>query len=414
MDNLADAAPFVIDPSGRDVLGEAERIRALGPVTCVEMPGGVRAWAVSDQGLLRRLLVDPRVSKDAYQHWPTWIRGEISADWPLFAWVAVRSMLTAYGGDHRRLRGLVAGAFTARRVAALRPRIEGITGDLLNGLAGLSPDRPVDLREHYTYQLPVKVICELFGIGDEVNRAEVSRCVDVLFNIGKAPEQTAAAFFSLQQIFRNLVAEKRERPGDDLSSALIAARDGDTPPLSEEELVDTLAMLVGAGHDTTTNLLGNAIVAMLTHPGQLACVRGGDVTWDDVIEETLRNQPPTPNMPLRFPVEDIDLGDGVTLRAGEPILACYGAAGRDPLVYGSDVGRFDVTRAVKDHLGFGHGAHHCLGAPLARLEAAIALPALFERYPDLTLAVEPGQLLPLESFVANGYRALPAWLTSRA
>ena len=118
---------------------------------------------------------------------------------------------------------------------------------------------------------------------------------------------------------------------------------------------------------------------------------------------------PLPNLPLRFAVEDIDIG-GVTLRAGEAILACYGAAGRDPLVYGRGAGQFDVTRAAKDHLAFDYGVHHCLGAPLARLEAAIALPAIFERYPDLTLAVDPGELMPLESFVSNGYRALPVWL----
>lgn len=407
--------PFVIDPTGRDVLGEAERIRALGPVTRVEMPDGVLAWAVSDQGLLRRLLVDPRVSKDAYRHWPAWIEGEISSDWPLFPWVAVRNMLTAYGPDHRRLRGLIAGAFTARRITALRPRIEAITSDLLNELADLPPDRPADLRERYTYQLPIKVICELFGIGDEATREELSRCVDILFNIGKAPEATLAAFQRLQQILRELVADKREHPGDDLSSALITARDGDTSPLSEEELVDTLALFVSAGHETTVNLLGNAIVAMLTHPDQLDLVRGGNLTWEEVIEETLRNQAPVPNLPLRFAVEDIhidtDTGEGVTLRTGEAILACYGAAGRDPLVHGRDADRFDVTRTAKTHLAFGHGVHHCLGAPLARLEAAIALPALFERYPDLTLAAEPDGLLPLESFVSNGYRALPARLT---
>ncbi|QYC40314.1 Cytochrome P450 107B1 [Nonomuraea coxensis DSM 45129] len=410
MDSHADVAPFVIDPRGRDVLGEAALIRAIGPVALVEMPGGVQAWAVSDQRLLRRLLVDPRVSKDAYRHWPAWINGEIPPDWPLFAWVAVRNMLTAYGPDHRRLRGLIAGAFTVRRIADLRPRIEVITADLLNELAGLPPGRPVDLRERYAYQLPIRVICELFGISDKGTREEVSRCVDALFNIGKSPEETAAAFPRLQRILRELVAEKRERPGDDLSSALIAARDDEAPPLSEDELVDTLALFVSAGHETTVNLLGNAIVALLTHPGQLGRVHAGDVTWEDVIEETLRHQPPVPNLPLRFAVEDIGIGDGVTLRAGDAILACYGAAGRDPLVHGPDADRFDVARSVKDHLAFGHGVHHCLGAPLARLEAAIALPALFERYPDLTLAAEPGELLPLESFVSNGYRALPVRL----
>jgi cytochrome P450 len=411
MESPADIAPIVIDPAGGDIFGEADRIRALGPAARVELPGGVPGWAVSDLGLLRRLLVDPRVSKNAYQHWPAFIKGEIPPGSPLFAWVAVRNMLTADGLDHQRLRGLVAGAFTARRVAAMRPRIEAITAGLLDGLADLAPDRPVDLREGYTYRLPLTVICELFGIEDEATRAELSRCLDVILRPGEAPEEIAAAFPRQQQIFRELIAEKRERPGEDLTSALIAARDGDTPPLSEQELIDTLILFETAGQETTVNLLGNAAVAMLTHPDQLSRVRGGDITWADVIEETLRGQTPVPNLPLRFAVEDIDVGDGVTLRAGDAILACFGAAGRDPRVHGSDAGQFDATREDKQHLAFSFGPHHCIGEPLARLESQVALPALFERYPDLTLAVEPGELLPLGSFISTGYRALPAWLT---
>jgi cytochrome P450 len=410
MDDQTDAPPFVFDPAGRDILGEADRLRARGPVTLVELPDGVRAWAVSDQGLLRKLLVDPRVSRDPSRHWAAWNRGEISPDWPLFPWVAVSGMLNAYGPDHRRLRGPVAGAFTARRVAALRPRIEELADGLLDGLAGLPADKPVDLREHYTHPLPITVICELSGVTDEATREEVAHCSDVVFNVGKAPEQVATAFSRLRDILRDLVAGKRERPGDDISSALIAARDGDSPPLSEDELVDTLMAFVTAGHETTANLLCNAIVALLTRPGQLGRVLSGDVPWTDVIEESLRSQPPIPSMPLRYAVEDMDV-NGVTLHAGEAIIACFAAAGRDPLVYGSDAGLFDADRAFKDHLAFGYGAHHCIGAPLARLEASIALPAIFDRYPGLTLAVEPGELLPLESFVSSGYRALPAWLT---
>ncbi|MFC5834584.1 cytochrome P450 [Nonomuraea insulae] len=402
---MADPAPFVIDPTGRDIRGEADRIRELGLAARVELPGGVRAWAVSGQEPLRRLLTDDRVSKDAFLHWPAWIKGEISPEWPLFAWVAVRNMLTAYGPDHRRLRGLVSSAFTVRRTAALRPRIEAIAAELLAGLPG---GTVVDLRERYAYPLPIRVICELFGVRDEGSREEIRRCVDAFFQTGKAGVDTADAFPRLQGILRELVAEKRERPGDDLSSALIAVRDDDSR-LSEDELVDTLVLFLSAGHETTVNLLDNAIYALLTHPGQLALVREGRVTWEAVIEETLRNQAPIANLPLRFAVEDIDLGDGLTLRAGDPILACYGAAGRDPQVHGRDADRFDLTRAVKEHMAFGYGVHRCLGAPLARLEAAIALPALFRR--DPVLAAEPGGLLPLESFISNGHRSLPAVLS---
>jgi cytochrome P450 len=132
-----------------------------------------------------------------------------------------------------------------------------------------------------------------------------------------------------------------------------------------------------------------------------------------VVEETLRAESPIANLPLRFAVQDITLDDGVTLRKGDAILGCYAAAGRDPRVHGEDADRFDVTRANKEHIAFGYGIHHCLGAPLARLEATIALPALFDRYPHLTLAAEPSELQPLGSFISNGHRTLPVHLTTK-
>jgi 2-hydroxy-5-methyl-1-naphthoate 7-hydroxylase len=405
-------SPYVLDPYGGDVYAEAEHLRGLGRATPVELPHGVRAWAVSEQALLKSLLTDPRVSRDAYRHWPTWIRGEIAPDWPLFAWVAVRNMFTAYGPDHRRLRGLAARAFTARRTAQLRPRIEAIVAGLLDDLACTPPGSPADLRARFAYPLPITVICELFGVADEDTRQEVRRCVDAFFLTGRTtPDEAATAFPRLQGILRDLIADKRRHPGDDLSSALIAVSDDDDARLSEQELVDTLVLFLSAGHETTVNLLDNAIHALLTHPAQLARVRAGEVTWDDVVEETLRNRAPLANVPLRFAVEDIDLGDGLTLRAGEAVIACYAAAGRDPLVHGADAAVFDAARPVKDHLAFGYGAHHCLGAPLARLEAVVALPALFGRFPGLALAVPSEEILPLESFISNGHRELPVLLS---
>ncbi|MEV4867670.1 cytochrome P450 [Streptomyces syringium] len=374
------------------------------------------AWAVTTRPLLKELLTDPRVSKDPRRHWPTWINGEISPDWPLYTWVAVQNMFTAYGSDHKRLRVLVSKAFTARRTAALRPRIEEMTADLLDTLAAHGPDEIVDLREGYAYPIPIQVICELFGV-DAVNDTEtregLRRCVDSLFHTSADPEEVTANYTELYALLGGIVAAKRENPGDDMTSVLISAREEDGPGgsrLSEQELVDTLLLMIGAGHETTVNLLDNAIHALLTHPEQLALIRTGKAGWDDVIEETLRLQAPVANLPLRYAAEDIELDGGVTLRKGDAIIAAYAAAGRDPQLYGDTADDFDLTRADKDHLAFGHGVHHCLGAPLARLEAAVALPALFARFPELTLAAAPGELSPVESFISNGHRALPARL----
>jgi len=283
-------------------------------------------------------------------------------------------MLTAYGDDHRRLRRLISSAFTPRRTEMLRPRIEAIVTTLLDELDGL--DSPVDLRARFAYPLPIRVICDLFGIEDDATREEMRRCVDAFFRTTAGPEEIAAAFPRMREVLRAVVADKREHPADDMSTDLIAARDGGSP-LSEEELVDTLVLFQSAGHETTVNLLENAIHAMLTQPDQLAAVREGTATWDDVIEETLRAEPPLANLPLRFAVSDIELSDGLVIHAGDAILACYAAAGRDPSAYGHDADLFDITRPNKEHLAFGYGAHYCLGASLARLEASIALPALF-------------------------------------
>lgn len=373
----------------------------------MELPGEVVAWAVSDATLLKELLTDPRVSKDPRQHWPAWINGEITPEWPLFTWVAVTNMFTAYGADHRRLRKLVATAFTARRTAALRPRIEELTAGLIEKLAAVPAGEVVDLREEYCYPIPIQVICELFGVEDEKMREKFRTLVDSIFNTTADAEEVAATFEGIHVLLTELVALKRREPADDMTSLLIAAREEDGSRLTEPELIDTLLLVISAGHETTVNLLDNAIHLLLTHPEQRALVREGKASWSDVIEEALRVESPVASLPLRYAVEDIRAGD-VTIKKGDAILAAYAAAGRNPALHGADADRFDLTRVNKEHLAFGHGVHHCLGAPLARLEAEIALPALFERFPDLELGCAEDELRPVASFISNGHRALPA------
>lgn len=401
------SCPYVLDPAGTDLHAEAAQLRQRGVATQVELPGGIVAWAVTGYDTLKQLISDPRVSKDPRRNWPRWINGEITPDWPLYMWVAVENMFTADGEDHRRLRLLISRAFTPRRIAALHPRVEEITKTLLDRVAE-TPDGRADLRETFAYPLPIEVICHLMGIPDEP-RERLRRAVDIIFTTSATPEEAQSAQPEMFSIFSELVAAKREKPGDDLTSALIAARDEDGSRLTETELIDTLFLMISAGHETTVNLLDHAITALLTHPEQLALVRKGDVSWADVIEETLRWQPPVANLPLRFAIDDITIGD-VTIARGDAIIASYGAAGRDPDVHPAAPERFDVTRPNKDHLSFGHGAHYCLGVSLARLEAQVAIPALFGRFPDLALAVAPSELRPLPTFISNGHRTLPVAL----
>ncbi|MDF3290132.1 cytochrome P450 family protein [Streptomyces silvisoli] len=406
--------PVAIDPTGTDIHGEAARLRELGPAALVELPGGIPAWSVTSHGLLKRLLADPRVSKDPRQHWPVWQRGEITPTSWLHQWIGVTNMFTAYGSDHRRLRKLIAPAFTARRTEALAPRIEEITHQLLDAMSTTPKGYPVDLRAAFAHPLPMQVICELFGIPDAL-RADTARLVEAIVTAAATPDQAATTWHEIHELLADLIALKRANPDNDMTSVLVANRDedGDTR-LSDPELIDTLLLVIGAGHETTVNLIGNAVHALLTHPDQLHLLHKGTASWNDVIEETLRWAPSIASLPLRFAVEDIPIPGGTIIRKGDAILPNYAAAGRDPAHHDPDADQFDIARPHTDHLAFGHGVHHCLGAPLARLEARIALPALFDRFPGLQLAIEAERLRPVESFIAHGLSALPVHLIARS
>lgn len=405
-------APYLLDPTGADISREGAELRDRGPATLVELPGGVTAWSITSAPLMRQLLIDSRVSKDARQHWPRFQNGEIGPQWPLFIWVAVQNMFTAYGKEHTRLRRLVAPAFTARRTRALAPRIEAIAKGLINDIAAAGASgQPVDLRERFAYPLPIQVICELVGLPAE-QRADMKACVDGVFNSAISPEEAQANGERLYGILTGLVASKRETPGDDLTSDLISQRDEDGSSLNEQELLDTLLLVFSAGYDTTVNLLDQAVFNLLSRPGQLAHVRSGQATWDDVIEEALRAEAPVPHLPLRYAVEDIDLSGsaGVVIRQGDAILMSYGAANQDPAWHGETAAEFDVLRKQHDHLSFGYGTHMCLGAPLARLEASTALPMLFDRFPEMRFDRDPAQLGSVPTFLSNGHVSLPVLL----
>jgi cytochrome P450 len=289
------------------------------------------------------------------------------------------------------MRRLVSSAFSVRRIERLRDRVQEIVGDLFDAIAARGPDGVTDLVASFAFPLPFTVICELLGIPiggrDEFGRALVGMLV---------PTPTEAAYAAAKEssdrvveFLGTLVDDKRRDPDDALVSALIAARDGDER-LSEQELLSTIFQLIIAGHDTTSSLIGNGVVALLTHPEQLARLRADPSIVANAVEELIRYDAPVPHSTFRYALEPMELG-GVTIPAGAQIIVSLASASRDGGIY-ERPDALDVERAQVRHLGFGHGVHFCLGAPLARMEGQTALGELVRRFPDLRLAVPVEQL----------------------
>lgn len=406
--------PLAIDPMVERLREETALLREAGPLARIELLG-VPAWTITDHAQARRLLTDTRLVKDINE-WTLFREGVVGDQWPLIGMVDVdRSMFTVDGAEHRRLRTKTAQAITPRRLEQLRPVIEEITHRLLDDVAAQGADGgPVDLKTHFALPLPMSVVSRLMGV-DPALHPRLHVLYKAFFSTVTPQDERLAVIAELDEIFTGMVREKTAEPADDLTSALILADEGGEP-LTEEEVVGNLKAMVAAGHETTISLILHAVRALSDHPEQRDAVLAGQVSWDTVIEETLRWQPPSTHLLMRFAVEDIEVPgrDGEpagTIARGEGVVMSYSAVGRDRNHFGEDADSFNVRRPTPiRHISFGHGPHICPGAALSRLEAAIALPALYERFPALRLAVPTEEIRNMPVLTQNDLAALPVLL----
>ncbi|MEV0786381.1 cytochrome P450 [Streptomyces sp. NPDC050423] len=392
----------------QDLDGETARLRDAGRLARIELLG-VPAWTITRYADARELLVDPRLVKDL-DAWGLWQSGEVTHAWPLIGMVdAGRSMFTVDGAEHRRLRTKTSQALTPRRLEAIRPDIEKFTEELLDALADGGRDGAVvDLKSVFAQPLPMRVVGMLMGV-DPAENAMLTRQYKAFFSMLTPQDERLSLLAELDVFYTGLVRDKAASPTDDLTSALILAEEGGEP-LTEEEVVGNLKAMVAAGHETTIGLILNAVRALLAHPEQLRMVLDGEVSWETVIEETLRWDTPTTHLLMRFATEDIQVGDDVIAK-GEGVVISYRVIGRDFEQHGADADAFDITRPTPiRHMTFGHGPHICPGAALSRVEAGIALPALFTRFPALRLAVPDADIRKLPVMTQNDMEAFPVLL----
>ncbi|WP_049565121.1 cytochrome P450 family protein [Nonomuraea sp. SBT364] len=356
-----------------DPLAAYGEARERGPVARLVAPG-MAMWAVTRYAEARAMLNDPRfeLSPASYLR-----RTRVPDEYAIY----MRTMQEMEGAEHTRLRRLVSPAFTPRRMARFRERIEQIVGGLLDAL----PEGPADLLEHFARPLPMDVICEIVGIPEPDRPAWREHGAAVASGDGAKLE---AAIPAVLAGAKTAVARRRAEPGPDLISDLVRVQADDGDRLTDEELVTLVWQLVLAGQ-TPANLIANAVVALLGHPAQFTAVRADDTLMPRAVEELTRWCGPQLLAIPRFTGEDVEIG-GVRIPKGEPVTAAIGAANRDPRVF-ADPDRLDLARdpGTNGHLGYAHGPHFCLGAALARLETQVALTALLRRFPDLALAEPP-------------------------
>lgn len=396
-------------------------LREHAPVRRTELPSGVEAWLVTRYEDAKRALADQRLSKNPGQHSESsahgkgkvGIPGERSAN-------LMTHLLNIDPPDHTRLRRLVAKAFTPRRVAEFEPRVRELTDELIDAILARQQHQQhqhgagagrgtAELIHDLAFPLPIYAICDLLGVPAE-DQGDFRDWAGMMLRHGNAPRGgVGRAVKKMRAYLAELIHRKRDRPGDDLISGLIRASDHGEQ-LTENEAAAMAFILLFAGFETTVNLIGNGTYALLRHPAQRERLRRHLAAGDDGllatgIEELLRYDGPVELATWRFATEPVTLG-GQRIAPGEPVLVVLAAADRDPSKF-TDPDVLDLARADNQHLGYGHGIHYCLGAPLARLEGRTALAALLRRLPELRLAADPSELRWRGGLIMRGLRTLP-------
>ncbi|WP_198320604.1 cytochrome P450 [Actinosynnema pretiosum] len=370
------AYPFSV-PDGLDAEPLFSSLRIEEPLVRVQLPYGEPAWLATRYEDVRTVLGDPRFSRAA----------SAGRDEPRVRPIPSPpgSILGLDPPDHSRLRRLVAKAFTVRRVEQLRPRAQEIADGLVDSMLDGGPG--ADLVEEFALPLPITVICELLGV-PYADRVDFRVWSDAFLSTTKfTPDEVREHTGKMAGYIAGLIAQRRREPTEDLLGALVVARD-DEDRLSEDELLSLAMALLVAGHETTASQIPNFAYVLLTNPAQLELLRADPALLPRAVEELMRFVPLGIGGGIpRYATEDVELG-GVLVRAGEPVLPAITSANRDREVW-SDADVLDLRREGASHVGFGHGAHHCLGAPLARMELQVAVDTLLRRLPGLRLADEP-------------------------
>ncbi|MFI0739831.1 cytochrome P450 [Streptomyces sp. NPDC021100] len=381
-------------------------LREHAPVHRTALPSGVEAWLVTRYADARQALADQRLSKNPVHHseaahgkGKVGIPGERSAN-------LMTHLLNIDPPDHTRLRRLVSKAFTPRRVAEFAPRVQELTDRLIDGFAERGE---ADLIHEFAFPLPIYAICDMLGVPPE-DQDDFRDWAGMMIRHGGGPRGgVARSVKRMRTYLAELIHRKREDLGDDLISGLIRASDHGEH-LTENEAAAMAFILLFAGFETTVNLIGNGTYALLRNPGererlQRALAAGDESLLETGVEELLRYDGPVELATWRFATRDLTIG-GQRIAEGDPVLVVLAAADRDPERF-AEPDTLDLARSDNQHLGYGHGIHYCLGAPLARLEGRTALATLLRRLPDLRLSADPADLRWRGGLIMRGLRTLP-------